>query len=63
VTGSQCYDTCDLSSLYDKCELVTPSVFTDDKLLTIEEAVDKIGFGVFQVLLSVYIGATGVCVM
>ncbi|XP_065892909.1 putative transporter svop-1 [Dysidea avara] len=35
----------------------------DDELtevFTIEEAVDKIGFGVFQVLLSLYIGATGV---
>ena len=25
-----------------------------------EEAVDKIGFGVFQVLLSLYLGSTGV---
>ena len=39
------------------------NTLTDDELtevFTIEEAVDKIGFGVFQVLLSLYIGATGV---
>jgi len=47
-------------------QLYATLYFTDDEstdIHTIEEAVDKIGFGVFQVLISLYSGAVLVIII